>query len=152
MKKLIWAVVAIAIIGGGYYWYSQKSGAAPASQQGTTGKVDGSDISWKFEDAGERDSIPYTKVSVTMSGKTQVVGEYQGSCAEVGASGGVDGKGLLAGELSAAQCWYAGGGDEIGVFAVEDGSYELMVGQLSEPQEGSEGFRGNFQIQTDIKL
>lgn len=131
--------------------YSQGmlGGSADSQNMGDTYAKDPA-ISWKFQDAGERDSIPYTKVSVTVNGKTYEPGTFQGSCAEVGASGGVDGKGLLAGELSAVQCWFAGGGDEVGVFAVEDGGYEIMVGQLGEPQEGTEGFRGNFKIQVSI--
>ena len=86
---------------------------------------------------------------VYVDGKEYVVGTFEGSCAEIGASGGVDGKGLLAGELAAAQCWFAGGGDEIGVFAHEDGGYQIMVGTLEEPIEGGAGFRGDFGIKVD---
>lgn len=63
-----------------------------------------------------------------------------------------DGKGLLAGELAAAQCWFAGGGDEIGVFAHEDGGFDIMVGQLGEGEEGSGVFRGNFHIRNTIEI
>ncbi len=107
-------------------------------------------ISWKFENAGEKENIPYTKVSVTINGTIHEMGSYQGSCAEIGATGGVDGKGLLAGELSAAQCWFAGGGDEIGVFANEGGGLDLMVGALSEGIEGGESFRGDFKVKEII--
>jgi hypothetical protein len=107
-------------------------------------------IHWKFDDAGEREHIPYTRVSVQVGEEVYDMGEFQGSCSQVGATGGVDGKGLLAGELSAVQCWFAGGGDEIGVFAHEDGGYQIMVGTLEEPIEGSAGFRGDFEIKVDI--
>ena len=108
-------------------------------------------ISWKFNDMDfDANNTPHTEVIVYVEGKEYVVGTFQGSCSEVGASGGVDGKGLLAGELAAAQCWYAGGGDEIGVFAHEDGGYQIMVGTLEESIEGSAGFRGDFKIKTDI--
>ncbi|MBY0111105.1 hypothetical protein K2Y00_03855 [Patescibacteria group bacterium] len=107
-------------------------------------------ITWKFVDTGEKDYIPYTQVFVTVGTKVYDMGEFQGSCSEIGATGGVDGKGLLAGELSAAQCWFAGGGDEIGVFAHEDGGYDIMVGTLEEPIEGSAGFRGNFEVKIPI--
>lgn len=113
-------------------------------------------ITWKFIPVQERyeqdDSIPETAVSVVIDGKVYGVGRFQGSCSEIGASGGVDGKGLLAGELSAAQCWFAGGGDEIGVFAHEDGGYQIMVGTLEEPIEGGAGFRGDFKIKVDVPL
>ncbi len=110
-------------------------------------------ISWKFSEAGESDGIPRTAVMLVVNGAMQEVGTFQGSCSEVGASGGIDSKGLLAGELSAAQCWYAGGGDEIGVFANEDGGLEVMVGKLDEGAEGGAGmFRGDFEIKSSIDL
>ena len=80
------------------------------------------------------------------------MGTFAGSCSEIGASGGIDGKGLLAGELGAAQCWFAGGGNEIGVFADEDGGLEVMVGELGEGEEGAGMFRGDFSIKNTIKL
>ncbi len=107
-------------------------------------------IVWKFTNAGETNAIPYTHVYVVVDGKNYDMGKFQGSCSEVGANGGIDGKGLLAGELSAAQCWFAGGGDEIGVFANEGGGYDIMVGGLSEGEEGSAMFRGDFKIKTHI--
>ena len=109
-------------------------------------------IAWQFKDAEEVDAIPHTEVSVIVNGKTHTIGKFQGSCQEIGATGGIDGKGLLAGELSAAQCWYAGGGDEIGVFAIESGGVEVMVGSLSEGADGAGMFRGDFNIRTDIQL
>ncbi len=107
---------------------------------------------WQLTDAGERENIPYTNVAVTVNGKAYDMGSFAGSCSEIGESGGVDGKGLLAGELFAVQCWFAGGGDEIGVFAHEDGGFEILVGQLGEPTEGSAGFRGNFTVKHSVPL
>lgn len=109
-------------------------------------------INWQFSDAGETDNIPYTNVSVVINNTPYSMGKFQGACAEIGAAGGIDGKGLLAGELSGAQCWFAGGGDEIGVFAHEDGGFDIMVGVLEEPIEGSAGFRGDFEIRQTIEL
>ncbi len=103
-------------------------------------------ISWKFDELTEVNGVPQTKVTVTINGTAHAMGTYAGSCNEIGANGGVDGKGLLAGELSAAQCWFAGSGDEIGVFAHEDGGFDVMVGELGEPIEGGVGFRGNFEV------
>lgn len=109
-----------------------------------------SSITWKLETKAEVNGVPQTLVKVVVAGSERTVGTFEGSCAEVGASGGVDGQGLLAGELSAVQCWYAGGGEEIGVFAHEDGGYQIMVGELGEPTAESGGFRGNFIIKTDV--
>lgn len=107
-------------------------------------------IVWSFASASEVNNIPYTNVSVTIDGKSYDQGKLQGSCSEVGSNGGIDGKGLLAGELSAAQCWFAGGGDEVGVFANEAGGYDIMVGGLSEGEDGAPMFRGDFKIKTTI--
>lgn len=154
--------LGIVVIGGGAYVavkHQQKVDieAAPGDhrEEEQAGDVQGEGeifISWQFTDAGERNHIPYTKVMVFVNGMGQDMGEFEGSCTEIGASGGVDGKGLLAGELSAAQCWFAGGGDEIGVFAHEDGGVDIMVGKLEESIEGSSGLRGNFNIKNTLKF
>lgn len=107
-------------------------------------------IEWEFESMGEIQSVPYTKVFVIINGTSHDTGSFPGSCSEVGASGGIDGKGLLAGELAATQCWFAGSGDEIGVFAHEDGGYDIMVGELGEPEEGAASFRGNFEVKITL--
>lgn len=111
-----------------------------------------SSVTWQFTDVGEVDGMSQTQVMVLINGTPHEAGTFPGSCSEVGASGGVDGTGLLAGELSAAQCWFAGGGNEIGVFAHEDGGFDLMVGDLSEGSEGAGMFRGDFSIQSTIGL
>jgi hypothetical protein len=142
-------IAGILVIGGGaYVALTPDKANAPEADSGSN--QNDASISWNLTSVGERDYIPYTKVAVVIDGTTYDVGEFQGSCSELGASGGVDGTGLVAGELSAVQCWFAGGGDEIGVFAHEDGGYQIMVGTLEEPIEGSAGFRGDFTIRTDI--
>ncbi len=107
-------------------------------------------IAWNLTSAGEVDGMPYTNVAVYINGGINEVGTFLGSCSEVGATGGIDGKGLLAGELSAVQCWFAGGGNEIGVFAHEDGGVDIMVGELGEGEEGMGTFRGDFTIKNSI--
>lgn len=108
-------------------------------------------ISWKLTDLGERDYAPYTKIEVIINGTTYDAGEHMGHCdTDVGATGGIDGGGLLPGELSARQCWWGGGGHEIGVFAHEDGGYQIMVGYLDEGGAHDPGMRGDFKVRTDI--
>lgn len=109
-------------------------------------------VVWNFAGAGEVNGVPKTAVTVVINGKAYKMGTFDGSCSEVGASGGIDGKGLLTGELSAAQCWFAGGGSEIGVFGHEQGGVEVMVGELSEGEEGAGIFRGNFDIKNTIRF
>lgn len=111
-----------------------------------------SSISWRIGDAGEVNGMPQTKVTALINGKAYDGGTHLGSCSEIDASGGVDGTGLIAGELSAVQCWYAGGGKEIGVFANEDSGFDLLVGELSEGDAEQPFFRGDFVIKTTIQL
>lgn len=108
-------------------------------------------IAWRLTSAGEADGVPQTTVAAVVNGTAHEMGTFAGSCSEIGANGGIDGKGLLAGELSAVQCWFAGGGNEIGVFAHEDGGFQIMVGELSEGEEGAGIARGKFDIKVDIK-
>lgn len=171
-NKIITAVAVLIILGFGAYAItnsgialpkdvpqsSVSNTSAPITTVGdstntppsnTSGK---SSIAWSFRSAGEVDGIPYTNVSVVVNGKTYDAGKYTGSCNEIGANGynGIDGKGLLIGELSAVQCWYAGGGDEIGVFAHEDGGFDILAGKLGEGEEGAGVFRGDFKSKHTI--
>ncbi len=114
--------------------------------------LSGADIHWKFDTKAEINGVPQTLVSVQVGETVHEVGTFAGTCAALGATGGVDGTGLLAGELSAAQCWFAGGGNEIGVFAHEDGGYQIMVGDLDEGSSEVPGVRGNFKIKADVSL
>lgn len=152
MNKIFISIVVLAVVLGiaGFLISGVKqmpsAGDTQQASQDTGGRVMDPQVAWAFTDAGETDNIPYTNVSVTLYGTPHDLGKYQGSCSEVGASGGIDGKGLLAGELSAAQCYFAGGGDEIGVFANEDGGLDVMAGQLGEGDAENPPFRGNFKI------
>ena len=90
-------------------------------------------------------------MTAVVNGQAHNMGKFQGSCRELD-DGGIDGQGLLAGELSAVQCWFAGGGDEIGIFAHEDGGVDIMTGALSEGIEGGAFFRGDFKVQKSIEF
>jgi hypothetical protein len=157
-------IAAVIALGGAYVathpiaFQGQQTGTTTvsgqtASEENQSASLSGADIHWKFDTKAEVNNIPQTLVSVQVGETVHEVGTFEGSCTAIGANGGVDGKGLLAGELSAAQCWFAGGGDEIGVFAHEDGGYQIMVGSISEPDgEGSTGFRGDFKVKADVSL
>lgn len=150
--------VGLIILAGVWYMTMNQRNAQPllvpeaaqeSEQEATNTK---SSIAWQFKDAGEVDAMPKTAVTVVVNGTPYDMGTFTGSSSEIGATGGVDGTGLLAGELSAAQCWFAGGGDEIGVFASEDGGFEIMVGELGEGEAGEGLFRGNFSITHVVRL
>lgn len=154
----LWVALAIlAVVAGAYLILNSKvSGemeeATGAEERTEVSKETTAMIDWRFTDAGEEDNIPYTDVLVTIDDIPYTIGKFQGSCSVVGPEGGVDGRGLLAGELSAAQCWFAGGGDEIGIFANEDGGIDIMVGGLSEGSAEEAGFRGDFEIRQTIEF
>lgn len=150
-------VLGVIVVGGiGYFFLNP--GALPkeagdAAEQEADAVADGAEkitIEWQFTDAGEIDGYPYTNVAVFINGGINEIGKFMGSCAEVGATGGIDGTGLIPGELSAVQCWFAGGGDEIGVFANEAGGVDIMVGQLGEGADGAGMFRGNFEVRNSL--
>lgn len=125
----------------------EHEGAEHHAHEGEEGHTE---ITWQLTDAGETDGFSYTNVTVLVNGTTYEAGRYMGSCSEIDERGGIDGTGLLPGELSAVQCWYAGGGDEIGVFAHEDGGYDLLAGELAEGDAENPPFRGSFRILTTI--
>ena len=154
LSTVLLVVLGIIVLGGaGYVAMNPQVFQAPAGETSQTGGVGDTktSIAWRFTSAGEVDAMPYTNVAVVVNGKTYEMGKFLGSCSEVGASGGIDGEGLLAGELSAAQCYFAGGGNEIGVFAHEDGGFQIMVGELSEGDAETPPFRGDFEIKVDIQ-
>jgi hypothetical protein len=155
-KNIVIAVLLIVIAGGAYYWYTQKGGAAMMQANETAGTQTGAEtvtpsqdsigkhaVTWKFEKVSEAkdDGSPQkTKVTVTWDGKSHDAGTYEGSCAEIDGSNGT----LQEGEVSGALCWFAGAGDEIGVFA-ENGGFVLKHGEQQEPSGEGAGFRGNFK-------
>jgi len=116
------------------------------SPEGSRSASEEASIMWRLADAGETDGMPHTKVTALVNGTAYEVGTFAGSCSEIGAGGGIDGKGFLAGELSAVQCWFAGSGDEIGIFAHEDGGFDILTGALAEGEAGSALFRGDFTV------
>jgi hypothetical protein len=102
-------------------------------------------LSWSFEEipAPDETSGPQTKVTLTAEGNGQKydVGTYTGSCSVIEASAWQ----LLENEKTGVICWWAGGGNEIGVFE-ESGKLVIKTGDTEEASGESEGFRGNFKL------
>lgn len=155
-KNIVIALLLIVLAGGVYYWYGHRAvpAAAVMEQTDTVGNIPEETsiapqasigkhaVNWKFEKVSEdkETGAIKTKVTVTWDGKSHDGGTYQGSCAEIDGSNGT----LSEGEVSGALCWYAGAGDEIGVFS-ENGTFVLKHGDQQEPSGEGEGFRGNFK-------
>jgi hypothetical protein len=157
MGKIVVGIVVLAVLLGGVGLWVQSMREAPQQEAKTNDSgtqpqaaVEPT-IIWAFTDAGEQNGVPSTHVMVVINGTSHDAGKYAGTCNEIGDSGGVDGKGLLAGEISAAQCYFAGGGDEIGVFANENGGFDIMAGTLDEGDAEHAGTRGGFHVLVSIK-
>lgn len=132
IRTLIGVVAAVAVVAGGFYFFGGQAMSPTLSPQNPQS------FDWTFRELPEQEGIPQTEVSLN----GRVVGTYQGSCAEIEGSGWT----LVAGEQSGVICWFAGGGKEIGVFAVESGGFEVMEGDLDEGSAEVAGMRGNFRI------
>lgn len=135
---IIGVVVFIAL--GVYVYNSQQT---PTNvETPVSGKVRGiedvssvksTDISWIFE---YQESDASTKVSVKIQENIYTAGTYQGSC-----SVRTD---LNANELGGSLCWYAGFGDELGIYKEND----RLIIKHREIEEGSDeidGFKGEFE-------
>lgn len=143
MKHLIIALVALALIIGAIYVINRndtampEAGEVPVEENAAAGGIAPA-IAWEFEDAGEVDGIPQTRVKAFIDGTTHELGVSQGSCAEIEAEN------LQENQVSGALCWYAGAGDEYAIF-LENERYVVKKGVQEEPTAESQGFRGDFE-------
>ncbi len=107
--------------------------------------------SWTIIPFGEDPSgNPKMAVTLKVKGRSYPAGVYTGTCKVVGNSErGIGGEFRNENEITRVQCWYAGAGDEIGVFQ-EKNDVVLMKGELGEGVGDSPMFRGNFRAITTI--
>lgn len=93
---------------------------------------------WEFENAGEtEDGSPRTHVFLVANGERKDLGISEGSCAVL------SGDQLEENEITATLCWFAGAGDEYGVF-LEGGALTVRKGIQQEAAGEGEEFRGQF--------
>lgn len=139
-------VVGLAIWAGSYYFSKQSNEKVPDNSPAYLAPSTDEKYGWGFTDGGtDKDGISHTKVSLNIDGKVYTVGTYQGSCNEVKAGEkGVTGESADANENSRVQCWFAGGGNEIGIFS-EDKNTVVKEGELGEEDAETPPFRGNFK-------
>ncbi len=138
MTKIFIAIIAVLALGGGtYVAYEKKVG--PFAETAPTQ----AEISWKFEGEGDdlESGAPLTRVSVTINGVVSDLGLFTGSCSQIANSSW----GLVEGEIDGAICWWAGGGEEIGIFKEND-QLVIKKGQLDEGSAEVAGVRGNFEL------
>lgn len=143
MKYILPILLVAVLIGGGLYLASKKESSAPVAQPEAgdlaAGGAIAPAIAWEFEDAGEMEGIPQTRVKAFIDGTTHELGVSQGSCAEIAAEN------LQENQVSGALCWYAGAGDEYAIF-IENERYVVKKGVQEEPTAESAGFRGDFEV------
>lgn len=141
MNRGLLGAAGIIIIGA-IIWYvvAQKAPTTPATQGSATSTPS---YTWNMTDIGEHPSapgIPRTGVTLTVNGTTHPIGEFNGNCSEIKGSGWT----LQPGEVSGIICWWAGGGDEVGIFS-ENGQTVVKQGVLDEGSAETPGVRGGYK-------
>jgi hypothetical protein len=144
----MWVIIGVVFFGGLGYALSGTQVVAPL--QGENEKIKESAESegglrpsflWEFFPAGEDElGTPRTSVTLSINGEAHEIGTFDGSCLVVNGSSWE----LAQHELTGVICWFAGGGDEVGVF-YEEGEYVVKQGVLEEGAEGESGMRGNYE-------
>lgn len=137
MNKIIaLGIIIIIVSAGGYVYYTS---SLPEEKAST---VTIEELSWELTEIGENPKTlaPETRVTLKTATQSYDLGVYSGSCSEIADSSWE----LVPGELIGVICWWAGAGDEIGVFE-ENGMLVVKVGMLDEGSAETPGFRGNFQ-------
>ncbi len=135
------SAIVIVLIFAGIFIYSQ----IPHNQEATAqtpiaqSVTQTPKIAWSFEKKGNDASTDaqITKVTVDINGKKYDAGTYNASCGELAAAN------LSKNEISGVLCWWAGFGDEVGVFKenknleikhreIQEGSAEVPTGTMTE--------------------
>lgn len=109
-------------------------------------------IGWRIDSIDEDSTgIPHSRVYALVDGQEIDTGYHAGTCTDLKLAQGIDGTGLLEGELAGIQCYFAGGGDELGAF-LENGRIVIKQGVLDEGSAETPGFRGNFKPLSEIQI
>ena len=136
-NKILVGVAILIFIVGAVIHYSWRQGAASSVNSAGQKVV----FKWDFKGLGEDSTgMPSTEVTLTMGDKKYPLGKYSGSCAEIDGTSWA----LIEGEKAGVVCWFAGGGEELGIFE-EGGKFVVKKGQLDEGTAEMPGLRGNFK-------
>lgn len=112
MKTTIWVLVTLLVAGGAYAALR----GLPADRDGNDPRGD-REFTWRVEDAPDHeDTMPRQTVFLETGGRTYRAGESMGCNIRL--------DDLEANEITRQTCWFAGGGDEYGVFR-EGGAHVL---------------------------
>lgn len=100
--------------------------------------LNSSDIQWSYETRYIDEINPTTQVTVYIDGQKRDAGVYPGSCFERQELR----KDMH--EVSGIRCWWAGSGDDIGVFQ-EEGQFYIKHRELDEGNAEEKSFIGDFK-------
>ena len=162
MKRALIVLIVILVLGALAVWFfsdkerfskavststgSIETTTSSASSSATMGgKKPAHRIDWVFSAVAPSDptsGTPVTKVSLAIDGGVpRVIGSYAGSCTTIIGSAWQ----LQQNETSGAICYYAGGGNEIGVFVnANDSTLSVQQGDVDEGSGETPSTRGNF--------
>lgn len=131
MKKALWIVIALVVIGLIIYAV-QRSGNSV-------------DVAWSYQEKTPEPvtGAPLVQVTATINDIEYDAGTYNGTCVEI------EKVNLPADEVAGIVCWWAGFGDEIGVFT-EGEKIVVKHGEIQEGDEGAAPTRGNFTTLFEI--
>ncbi len=94
---------------------------------------------WTFEEVGDVNGVPQTRVAVDIHDEFVPIGVFEGNCGDMQGSAWK----LAPGATEGAICWFAGGGTEIAVFHEGD-KHVVKSALLEEGTAETAGFRGEF--------
>jgi hypothetical protein len=147
MQKVAWGGAIVVVVIGvvvalGYF----KGPQAPQNANPLEGtQLQDNEREYRFvmeQATSSNEVMPRTTVSIAFGKEVRAIGTFDGSCSEMDTD-------LLPNEESKVVCWFAGGGNEIGVFG-ESGVRVVKVGDLDEGSAEVDGFRGNFKTVLDL--
>jgi len=150
MKNTAYIVLVLLLIAGAYYGVTVKNNESKPANT-TLGVMNeniqtlDTDFEWGSTVVLEDDfGVPTSEITLSVNGQARVIATTTGSC-------GTSNLPLLENQMNSYLCWWAGGGDEFGVF-VENGNIVVKQGIVEEGSEEYEGFRGNFKVLKTLAL
>lgn len=129
----------------------QEADTTADSSSAASGKVT---VAWTIEDLGEDEySQPRNRISAIINGTSHEVGTFNGNCGEVGAEKESFYMETLAdsGAVAGVSCYWAGYGDEIGIFKTDAG-LSIRTREIGEGTGVSGPSQTEFTTKLDLKL
>lgn len=136
-------VLVLALLAATYF-ISKKEAVPVVVAPVVTETMTSQDIVWTFTPVENTEEdlqllAPKTKVTVHIKNKEYDAGTYTGSCIEKTVAD------LHTNEISGVRCWFAGAGDEVGVYS-NNNTYTIEHYEIGEPTAESPAFRSEGNI------